>query len=225
MKITSLLASLSLAALASGAQAAPGSGPGPRPSAIPVGRYTDFALSKDARSFSPQNPRYAQLGGMPPTARGLGAGYVELSCASSQTVLRAPMGWLGDEDGQNSTLFTPDQRTRVIMGFRDLGAGADAFAQLKKTLRASTQEQMKAAGQKVARVRTFALPGGSYALEITNVTTQSGAKNGMLQVYTPNPQRPRYPMSLSLTSSMSRFRRDQGLAGLILRDRKIIWST
>jgi len=218
MKIASLLASLSLAALAARAGAAPAS------RAIAVGRYTDFALSRDTRSFSPQNPRYKTSGGMPPTVREHGAGYAELSCASSQTILRAPLGWMGDEDGQNSTLFTPDQRTRLIMGFRDLGAGAAPFAALTKTLRASTVAQMKAAGQKTARVRTFALPGGSFALEITDVTTSSGHKNGMLQVFTPNPQRPRYPMSLSLTSPMSRFRRDQGLVGLILRDRKIIWS-
>lgn len=221
MKLTPLLALLPLAALASSATAAPKTGSKP---AIPVGRYTDFALSKDASSFSRADPRYVELGTTPPAVRGRGAGWVELACGSSQTTLRAPMGWLGDEDGKNSTLFTPDQRTRIIMGFRDLGEGTDAFAQMKKTLRASTAAQMKAAGQKTALVRTFALPGGSYALEITNVTTSSGNKNGMLQVFTPNPKRPRYPMSLSLTSPMSRFRRDQGLVGLILRDRKIIWS-
>lgn len=222
MKITPLLALLPLAALASGAAAAPK--PSSKAATIPVGRYTDFALSKDASSFSPENAAYAETGGMPPTVRGRGAGFVELGCGSSQTIVRAPMGWLGDEDGKNTRLFTPDQRTRIIMGFRDIGEGANPFAQLKKTLRASTMAQMKSAGDKTARVRTFALPGGSYALEITNVTTESGKKNGMLQVFTPNPQRPRYPMSMSLTSPMSRFKRDQGLVGLILRDRETIWS-
>ena len=67
MKITPLLAPLSLAALTLSAHAAP------KP-AIPVGRYTDFALSKDASSFSRENAAYAETGGMPPSVRGRGAG-------------------------------------------------------------------------------------------------------------------------------------------------------
>ena len=188
----------------------------------PVGTYADYAFSTNAKSFDPNDPVYAQLGALPPGVKAIGEGFVELGCGSSQVVLKMPMGWLGDEDGQNSTLFTPDQSTRIIMGFRDMGEKT-SFAAFKTRSLAATRAQMKALKQTGAIVRGFEVPGGSYAIEVSGVTTTSGAKNGFLQVFTPNPKPSRYVMSLSLTAPAPEFSKYRGLVGLILRDREIIW--
>ena len=189
----------------------------------PVGTYARYAFAKNASSYDRKNAKYAESGGMPALVRKVGNGFVELGCGSSQTILKAPMGWYSDEDGQNSRLYTPDERSRIIMGFRDIEA--NTFAQHKATLLSGTRAQMKQMKQKSAVVRGFSLPDGSYAVEVTGVTTGSGAKNGFLQVFTPNPQKGRYPMSLSLTAPMSVYAKYRGLVGLILRDRKIVWET
>lgn len=189
----------------------------------PVGTYANYAFAKNASSYDPKNVKYAESGGMPASVRKVGNGFVELGCGSSQVVLKMPMGWYSDEDGQNSRLYTPDERSRIIMGFRDIDA--KTFAQHKATLLSETRAQMKQMKQKAAIVRAFSLPGGSYAVEVTNVTTGSGAKNGFLQVFTPNPEKPQFPMSLSLTAPMSAYPKYRGLVGLILRDRKIIWAS
>lgn len=222
MKIPVYLSAI--VAIAAPLSAAPKKPAPARSTIAPVGSYATYALSKTSASFELSNPRYVSGEFMAPTLKGRGKGFVTLACGSSQTTLKMPMGWFGHEDGGDSNFFTPDERTRITMGFRDQGAVASPFAHLQQTRLAETRAQMKAMKQKV-NVRGFSLPGGSYAVEITNVTTQSGGRNGFLQVFTPNPQKPRYPMSLSLTAPMSVFPKYRGLVGLILRDRKIIWTT
>ena len=178
--------------------------PASKDSLPPAGKYADYAFSKDAKSFDPEDPIYARLGTIPPGVTAVGKGYVELGCGSSQVVLKMPMGWLGSEDGRNSTLFTPDQSTRIIMGFRDMGEKI-SFAAFKTKALNQTRAQMKALKQPEVVVRSFELPGGSYAVEATGITTGSGAKNGFMQVFTPNPnpKNARFVMSLSLTSPAS----------------------
>lgn len=188
----------------------------------PVGTYANYAFSKDAASYQPGDPKYDELGAMPAGVDKVGKDYVVLKAGSSQTIFRAPFGWYSDEDGQNSKLFTPDQTTRFIMGFRDMGEKTN-FARFKIETLAQVRAQMKEMKQTSVTVRGFDVAGGSYAVEVTGVTTESGAKNGFLQVFTPHPKKTRYIMSLSLTAPMKVFPKYRGLAGLILRDRVIIW--
>lgn len=188
----------------------------------PVGTYADYAFSKDASSYERDDPKYAETGAMPATVDKIGADYVVLKAGSSQTIFRAPFGWYSDEDGQNSTLFSPDQSVRFIMGFRDMGEKT-TFDQFKTTTLADVRAQMKAMKQTGVAVRGFDVAGGSYAIEVTGVTTGSGAKNGFTQVFTPHPKKSRTVMSLSLTAPMKVFPKYRGLAGLIMRDRVIIW--
>lgn len=192
----------------------------------PVGTYGDYAFSKNFSSYDHNNPKYAEIGVMPASIKKCGADYVVLAGGSSQTLFHAPLGWYSGEDGQNSTLFSPDMRTRFIMGFRDMGEKT-TFDQFKKQALAEVRAQMKSLKQPAAVVSGFDLPDGSYAVEATGVITSSGAKNGFLQVFTPNtttdPERSRYLMSLSLTAPLKTFAKYRGLTGLILRDRVIIW--
>lgn len=188
----------------------------------PVGTYASYAFSKNASSYDDKNPMYVKSGGSPAFVEKRGADCVLLDCSSSQTVLKAPLGWYSDEDGQNSTFYTPDERSRIIMGFRDING--QTFAQMKQTLLSDTRSQMKQMKQNAVVVRAFSLSGGSYAVEVTGIKTPGGNRNGFLQVFTPNPKKPRYPMSLSLTAPMGVYPKYRGLVGLILRDRKILWT-
>jgi S1-C subfamily serine protease len=205
----------------------PAPGPQTKSPIPPVGDYKDYALSKDATSYDQGNPVNDGLRVSKVLEKG--DGWVKLAAASSNTVLKMPMGWQADEDGQKSTFFTPNKKVRFVNHFNDMAAEFGkqiTFAEFRMTARVTLEEKLAGSGQQSAKVEQLDLPDGSIALKVRGIRTESGEKNALVQVFTPDSadKSSHYCMSLSLITPEPEFDRFLGLLGLILRDRQILWA-
>ncbi len=189
------------------------------------GSFADYAFSKDYNSFDPKESRNAKRiengDGLVPRIAAKLDNAVSISAASCQTILTVPMGWYAMDQGEQTTIYSPDERTRFILHVADISP-AKTFAEFKRIALKTMENQLH---QPEAKFTQFDMPDGSFAVEIRDIRTASGNKNGMVIVYTANPGKKGIGkvMSMSLTSPMQDFSKYEGLAGLLLKSRKILW--
>lgn len=78
--------------------------------ALPIGRYRDFALSRDLSSLSPKSPANAKLikqGILRPVqVLGRGDGWAQVRAASVGTTLKMPLGWHGLDGREGAQIGT-----------------------------------------------------------------------------------------------------------------------
>lgn len=209
------------------------------PRALPIGRYRDFASARDARSLSPRDPMNAlfikQGLGRPAKLLKTGDGFATVRAASLRATLNVPLGWTVLESREDVKIWSKDRRTLVTMRFFDALNGStkavratprQLFDMARKNVRALAQSATKTG---VSRMREFALPDGSYGVEVQNAVPNEGypdegQRSAMVELLTPNPKNPRFPLVLALSTPMKRYPRDLKLVGLLMRDRKIAWT-
>lgn len=209
------------------------------PRALPIGRYRDFALARDAKSLSPDEPinaLFIKEGlGRPVKLLKIGDGFAHVRAASLNATLNVPLGWTVLESHEDLKIWSADRRTLVTMQFFDALNGSSKaaratprqlFDMARKNVRAVAQSATRPG---VSRLREFALPDGSYGVEVRNAVPnegypEDGQRSAIVEILTPNPKNPRFPLVLALSTPMKRYPRDLKLIGLLVRDRKIVWT-
>jgi hypothetical protein len=194
----------------------------------PKGSFSDYGFSRDYKSFDPKDPvnakRLEDGDGEVPRVSAKPPSAATINSASTYTIVTVPLGWYALDEGNQTRIVTPDEKTRFIMHFEDI-APSKSFDQFKKSMLAEMEGQLKPS-QPNAKFDQFDLPDGSIAVEIKDLVTKSGSKNGMVTVITPNPRskESRYAMSISLTTPQADLPKYEGLLGLMLKSRKVMWE-
>jgi hypothetical protein len=193
---------------------------------VPVGRFGDYGFSHDYKSFDPKLPANAERvnhgDGDVPHIISKTADSITIYAYSAETKLTIPLGWYGMDRGNETVIYSPDEKSRFILRFIP-GSSSANFVDFKKNALSIMQKQMN---QPDAKFTQFELPDGSFGVEVRDVTTKEGHKNSIVIIYTPNPNPTKgqtYACSISLTSPAPVFTKYEGLLGLMLQDRKIKW--
>lgn len=189
------------------------------------GTFAEYAFSTNLNSFDPKEDINAKHtingdGQVPEVFESNIQGAVTLMASSVRTKITVPKGWYALDEGDETIIRSPDQRIRFLL---HLIKSPKSFDNFRQNILTDMKTELK---QDQARFSQFDLLDGSFGIEITNISTSSGRKNGMICVYTPHPkgERNQLAMSMSLTAPQEELRKYEGLLGLMLNSREIQWG-
>ena len=190
---------------------------------LPAATYASFALAADSASFAPDSPENKGLldkgFGTPVQVQRVLDRHVQILSPSTKSLLTAPFGWRGFDDGKRTRLFTPSGSIGITLqslsteGFVDWDdTRGQVWGLARKTAEARARKDPR------YQARLMRLADGTFGMRETNINEGEDGPYSSVILFRLHPGDPKLAIRMNLYAPLDEFERHLGLAGLVLRD-------
>jgi hypothetical protein len=191
-------------------------------STLPAASYSTYALSKDAKSFDPEDPENKLLlekgFGFPVRVARVLEGRALVASPATKLLIPVPLGWRGFDDARRTRLFPPGGDIGLVVSvvsIDDTRGWDDTREQFWQQVREAAARRGKESPRYEARL--IRLADGTFGVREAHIPDKNGPYSSILLVMR-YPGDARLGLRINLFTPVEEFERYVGLMGLIVRD-------